>query len=123
MRAFMIQIFDRIAVTRVSASIHTSDEFDNFASLNTIIESIAFHVSSFLAALTGSSAWPISGSVPIMGSVLSGASRSRGSNAHVDLVDAIGYGSLVAPTTMRAGTSGAIAICIKPLDAAVGESG
>ena len=48
---------------------------------------------------------------------------SRGFNAHVDLVGAMGCGLLVGATVMRAGASGATAICIKPLAAAVGENG
>ena len=56
-------------------------------------------------------------------SVLGTACRSRGSNAHVDLAGVMGCGSLVGATVMRASASGAIAICIKLLAAAVGENG
>ena len=58
----------------------------------------------------------------MMASLLGTTSRSRDSVADVHLVGAMGYGSLVAPDVIRAGASGAIAVCIKSLAAAIGEN-
>ena len=76
MRSSKIEIIDRNAVMQVSACISASEEFaQHEASLDIIAESIAFHVSIFLVALTS---FP-----PMLFS--RGASTTTGSNSSYSL--------------------------------------